>query len=94
MEYVSHGDLQKHLACPFPESQAQDIASQLVEGLEYMHDNGFAHRDLKPAVSTPCSPAIQVDVALIWLISIEYPRLAAWPGLVGQDRRFWYHQAC
>lgn len=50
MEYLRHGDLQKYLNRSFPETQVKDITSQLVEGLGYMHDNGFTHRDLKPAV--------------------------------------------
>ncbi|EOO03023.1 putative calcium calmodulin-dependent protein kinase type 1b protein [Phaeoacremonium minimum UCRPA7] len=48
MEYLEHGDLQKHLTGPLPEVEAKEISSQLVEGLVFMHDNGFAHRDLKP----------------------------------------------
>ena len=51
MEYLEHGDLQKHLTGPLPEVEAKEISSQLVEGLVFMHDNGFAHRDLKPGVS-------------------------------------------
>jgi serine/threonine protein kinase len=51
MEYLHMGDLEKYLVVPFPEDVAKEIASQLVEGLGYMHDNGFAHRDLKPGVS-------------------------------------------
>lgn len=51
MEYLEHGDLQRYLTRPFPEPEAQHIASQLAEGLAFMHANGFAHRDLKPAVS-------------------------------------------
>ena len=53
MEYLELGDLQKYLAVPFSEKASQEIVSQLVEGLSFMHDNGFAHRDLKPAVSVP-----------------------------------------
>ncbi|KAH7124522.1 kinase-like domain-containing protein [Dactylonectria macrodidyma] len=48
MEYIKYGDLQNYLHQPFPEPRAKVIASQLVEGLGYMHENGFAHRDLKP----------------------------------------------
>ena len=51
MEYLSHGDLHKYLGSPLPETEGQLIVSQIVEGLHFMHDNGFAHRDLKPAVS-------------------------------------------
>jgi serine/threonine protein kinase len=54
MEYLEHGDLQKHLDKPFPEAETKEIASQLVEGLAFMHDNGFAHRDLKPGVCSLC----------------------------------------
>ncbi|KAH7146670.1 kinase-like domain-containing protein [Dactylonectria estremocensis] len=48
MEYIEHGDLQNYLNQPFSEAHARAIGSQLVEGLGYMHENGFAHRDLKP----------------------------------------------
>ncbi|KAK3344206.1 kinase-like domain-containing protein [Lasiosphaeria hispida] len=49
MQYLEQGDLQKYLNKPFPESEAREIASQLVEGLNFMHRNKYAHRDLKPA---------------------------------------------
>jgi serine/threonine protein kinase len=52
MEYLEHGDLQKHLTRPLPEIEAREIALQLVEGLCFMHENGFVHRDLKPLVSS------------------------------------------
>lgn len=34
----------------FPENEVCAIADQLVEALGYLHENGFAHRDLKPEV--------------------------------------------
>lgn len=89
MEYLQHGDLQKYLNRSFPEAQVKDIASQLVEGLGYMHDNGFTHRDLKPAVGdfdtwhvATCffSPS-QLMQRLT--IRLEYPRLSARSWLVG-----------
>ena len=51
MEYFPHRDLQNYLLSPIPEEEVQEIASQVLEGLAFMHDNGFAHRDLKPTVS-------------------------------------------
>jgi serine/threonine protein kinase len=51
MEYLPNGDLHKYLESPLPESEGQIIVSQVLEGLDFMHQNGFAHRDLKPAVS-------------------------------------------
>ncbi|KAJ6127856.1 hypothetical protein N7471_009073 [Penicillium samsonianum] len=51
MEYLQLGDLQGYLhdqKQPLPEFEAQGIMSQILEGLYLMHDNGFAHRDLKP----------------------------------------------
>ncbi|KAK8137469.1 hypothetical protein PG984_002962, partial [Apiospora sp. TS-2023a] len=49
MEYLADGDLQRYLTRPLPETEAKNIISQVLEGLQYMHDNGFAHRDLKPS---------------------------------------------
>lgn len=51
MEYLSNGDLRKYLGSPLAEHEGQSIISQVLEGLDYMHQNGFTHRDLKPAVS-------------------------------------------
>ncbi|KAK8149003.1 hypothetical protein G3M48_008480 [Beauveria asiatica] len=48
MEYLQHGDLQKHLAHPLSEQEAKRITTQIIEGLGFMHGNGFTHRDLKP----------------------------------------------
>jgi calcium/calmodulin-dependent protein kinase I len=50
MEFLKHGDLQKFLGQPFTELETHQIAFQLVEGLVFMHENGFTHRDLKPGV--------------------------------------------
>ncbi|KAL2066158.1 hypothetical protein VTL71DRAFT_2229 [Oculimacula yallundae] len=49
MEYFSNGDLQRYLGSPFQEREGQQIISQILEGLHFMHQNGFAHRDMKPA---------------------------------------------
>jgi len=51
MEYFSYGDLQNYLLSPILEGEVQQITSQVLEGLSFMHDNGFVHRDLKPTVS-------------------------------------------
>ncbi|KAI0148960.1 kinase-like domain-containing protein [Pestalotiopsis sp. NC0098] len=48
MEYLHSGDLQRYLQNPLPESEAKQITAQVLEGLTYMHENGFVHRDLKP----------------------------------------------
>lgn len=50
MEYIEHGDLRANLKGPLKETEARTIAWQLSEGLRYMHDKGFVHRDLKPGV--------------------------------------------
>lgn len=51
MEYFEKGDLQSYLVKPFPEAEVREVSFQVLEGLSYMHDNRFAHRDLKPGVS-------------------------------------------
>ncbi|KAJ5246737.1 Tetratricopeptide-like helical [Penicillium chermesinum] len=50
MEYCELGDLSRyfHRNPPLPEDHAQDIARQILYGLDIMHENGIAHRDLKP----------------------------------------------
>lgn len=54
MEYCEHGDLKRYLesAKTIPEDEARDVASQVLCALAMMHQEGFAHRDVKPAVST------------------------------------------
>ncbi|MCJ1424382.1 hypothetical protein MMC29_002270 [Sticta canariensis] len=49
MEYLPNGDLHQYLSSPLPEKESQQIVLQILEGLQFMHDFGFAHRDLKPA---------------------------------------------
>ncbi len=50
MEYFPLGDLEMYLGLPLPETQAQRIVRQVLQGLVFMHENNFAHRDLKPQV--------------------------------------------
>ncbi|KAL7947738.1 ankyrin repeat-containing domain protein [Trichoderma barbatum] len=50
MEYIPMGDLQTYLNkhAPLPENDACQIVSQVLRGLSVMHEEGFAHRDVKP----------------------------------------------
>lgn len=50
MEHIELGDLQHHLRVrgPSPENEARQICSQLLRGVQCLHDNQFVHRDLKP----------------------------------------------
>ena len=50
MEYLPLGDLGNYMTQLFRENETQQIAFQLLEGLDFMHSNGFVHRDLKPQV--------------------------------------------
>ncbi|KGO37546.1 Tetratricopeptide-like helical [Penicillium expansum] len=55
MEYFKNGDLGQHLqrlGKPLPVLEAQQIAVQILEGLYFMHSEGFTHRDLKPAAKS------------------------------------------
>ena len=55
MEYVSHGHLRNYLEMERPESEAKVLIRQLLEGLVIIHQEGLAHRDLKPEAG-PSSP--------------------------------------
>ncbi|KAH7313556.1 kinase-like domain-containing protein [Stachybotrys elegans] len=50
MEYFPLGDLQKQMSSggPIAHDDVRDICFQIMEGLHYMHREGFAHRDIKP----------------------------------------------
>jgi serine/threonine protein kinase len=56
MEYVPLGDLEKnvvaHTEGKIPEIEARDVVEQILSGLQIMHEEDFAHRDLKPQVRT------------------------------------------
>lgn len=56
MEYFPLGDLETNVKAnsgKLLESHARDIAEQILLGLDIMHAESFAHRDLKPQVSVP-----------------------------------------
>ncbi|KAI0439035.1 kinase-like domain-containing protein [Xylaria telfairii] len=50
MEYCPLGDLQQFLIerTRLSENDTREIVCQVVKGLQFMHEEGFAHRDLKP----------------------------------------------
>lgn len=52
MEYCELGDLHGYMTSmpPLPEAEAREITFQTLEGVRFMHENEFAHRDLKPQV--------------------------------------------
>jgi calcium/calmodulin-dependent protein kinase I len=51
MEFIENRDLDSKLTEPLPEEEARTITLQLVEGLMFLHENNFVHRDFKPKVS-------------------------------------------
>ena len=52
MEYFVLGDLDRqiHGGVALSEQDAQDITTQILEGIRVMHQNRISHRDLKPGV--------------------------------------------
>jgi serine/threonine protein kinase len=56
LEYVELGDLEDNLkerekaGGRLPEAEVQKILTQILEGVEIMHAEGYIHRDLKPQV--------------------------------------------
>lgn len=60
MEYFPLGDLYNAAKNepPMSEANTQLIMHQLLEGLVCLHENGFAHRDMKPGVSISCQTCV------------------------------------
>jgi serine/threonine protein kinase len=71
MEYLSSGDLYQCLSDKpaLSEREAQDITFQILEGVYWMHDNDFAHRDLKPQVFLSCT----IRFGLATDFGVEHP---------------------
>ena len=63
MEYLEGGDLTKHIGTPLPQETVQNISMQILEGLQLMHQQGIAHRDLKPAVRYLPKNTTLIDIA-------------------------------
>ena len=80
MEYFPLGDLQRYMTQLFRESEAQQITFQLLEGLDFMHGNGFTHRDLKPQVCLDLISCFWITLTLRECLRAVYR-----PGLVGED---------
>lgn len=56
MEYFPHGTLYDYMKAKdslIAEKEVKEMTSQLLEGLGFMHENNYAHRDLKPSVTIP-----------------------------------------
>ena len=56
-EFFEHGDLGAYLEehSRLIEDDAADITANVLEGLTFVHDLGFAHRNIKPEVlSSQC----------------------------------------
>ncbi|KAK3384085.1 kinase-like domain-containing protein [Lasiosphaeria ovina] len=48
MEYFPLGDLRAYLSTPLPDEESKVVIYQPLEGLRFVHENHFAHQDLKP----------------------------------------------
>ena len=74
MEFLEHGDLHNHMRNngTFPETEAASITAQVAQALQYMHEKGFIHRDIKPKVGSDADHSVMKDINT-WCI--EYSHL-------------------
>jgi hypothetical protein len=75
---------------PLPEPEALQVTFQILEGLSSMHENGFAHRDLKPRVSSLIVHLAQWMYLMLFTGPEHSRKIKASRGLVGKNRRFWH----
>lgn len=70
MEYCRLGDLARvrNREGPFSEKTTGLVARQVLEGIRFMHEINFAHRDLKPGVSN-----LFMILSLVTHCNTEYP---------------------
>jgi serine/threonine protein kinase len=87
MEYVSEGDLGKHIADygPFSEDVTKSISQQLLSALGYLHANNITHRDVKPdnILISALEPAVEVkltDFGLSKIVDTEQTFLRTFCG--------------
>jgi serine/threonine protein kinase len=71
--------------CPLPEKDALKIASLLCEALQYLHDHGVVHRDLKPHnVMVGCDGSIRLlDFGLAKSNEFRRVTFAGWTPAMG-----------
>ena len=77
MEYISHGHLRHYMEVERSEDEAKAVTRQLLEGLFVIHQEGFAHRDLKPEVrpSPPSRCKLPTDKwyrISLWSLHLPY----------------------
>lgn len=96
MEYLPAGDLERYIIRPFSERETQIITLQLLEGMDFMHSNGFAHRDLKPKVPNKFHTSQSIQYITITFEANptfqEYFCTVSRARLVGQNWRLWYQE--
>lgn len=88
MEHMPLGDLQQSVADAesILELDIANVTWQILDGLHFMHDNDFAHRDMKPRVMSPDQHS-QYSL----LTNIEYSRCFADTFfMASQDCRLWH----
>lgn len=59
-------DVIRERQVPFSEVDIRNYMVQILQGLAYMHNNGFFHRDLKPG-NVACSYYIGIILSMFWL---------------------------
>ena len=76
MEYISMGNLRNYLEDERSESEAKVVTQQLLKGLVVIHQERFAHRDLKPEVRSPSSrrehPTDRAYRTSLWSPNLPY----------------------
>ena len=67
MEYMAQSDLRHYMGIPWGEHNTRIVIKQLLSGLQFLHECGLAHRDLRPTVGSDAMSFFMNKFLILWM---------------------------